>query len=111
MQKLRKHKIRTMKKIISIVFLFIGIWAYSQTPTPFRSGIVSQLASDPVTTTEGWLYYNTTENVYKYYNGTEWVDVGADNSNFVTLDGTNIYTGINSFTNGLSVLNGIRHIH
>jgi len=96
-----------MKKIISIVFLFIGIWAYSQTPTPFRSGIVSQLASDPVTTTEGWLYYNTTENVYKYYNGTEWVDVGADNSNFVTLDGTNIYTGINSFTNGLSVLNGI----
>lgn len=36
---------------------------------------VVNLASDPATGTAGELYYNTTSNVFKYYNGTAWTEI------------------------------------
>lgn len=36
---------------------------------------IVNLANDPASGTSGELYYNTTDNEVKYYNGTEWVSV------------------------------------
>ena len=38
---------------------------------------LQQLSSDPVSATAGQLYYNTTDNVIKFYNGTEWLNVSG----------------------------------
>lgn len=46
---------------------------------------IVNLSSDPGSGTSGELYYNTVEGRYKYYNGSEWIPVGAN-------------SGINSFT-------------
>jgi hypothetical protein len=41
--------------------------------------MLGALASDPTSNnTEGDQYFNTTENTYKIYNGTEWVEMIAD---------------------------------
>ena len=41
--------------------------------------ILGALASDPTSNnTEGDQYFNTVENAYKVYNGTEWVELFTD---------------------------------
>ena len=54
-----------------------------------RNAIIERLASDPGTTVEGRLYYNTTDNEYRYYNGTGWQPFGEGviASNNVTASG------------------------
>jgi hypothetical protein len=49
------------------------------------------LDNDPVTGTSGELYYNTVENVIKYYDGTSWTKELAKNA-----DGGNAYTSFNT---------------
>jgi hypothetical protein len=49
------------------------------------------LNSDPVTGTSGELYYNTVENVIKYYDGISWTKELAKNA-----DGGNAYTFFNT---------------
>jgi hypothetical protein len=49
------------------------------------------LNSDPVTGTSGELYYNTVENVIKYYDGTSWTKELSKNA-----DGGNAYTSFNT---------------
>jgi len=46
----------------------------------------NSITSDP-TSTEGRLYYNTTSNLFKFYNGTSWVDIEA-NTGGLSLDGS-----------------------
>ncbi len=41
---------------------------------------LEQLASDPGTTYSGRMYYNTTSNKARFYNGTSWNDVGNTNT-------------------------------
>ena len=46
----------------------------------------NSVTSDP-TSTEGRLYYNTTSNLLKFYNGSSWVDIEA-NTGGLSLDGS-----------------------
>lgn len=41
-----------------------------------RNAIVEKLGSDPATTVTGRFYYNTTDNEYRFYNGTTWQPFG-----------------------------------
>ena len=45
------------------------------------NAVIQKVASDPSTKLmAGWIIYNTTENVIKFYNGTEWTTVGSGGS-------------------------------
>lgn len=54
------------------------------------------LSSDPATGTAGSIYYNTSTNTLKYYNGTSWSEIGG-------LSTTNTYA--NSPSNGTLIYN------
>ena len=43
-----------------------------------ENAVIQNLASDPSSGKAGQIYYNTTDNGYRYYNGTAWVSVSAD---------------------------------
>lgn len=50
---------------------------------------VVNLASDPVTGSAGELYYNTTTNNFKYYNGTAWTEItGGGGNSTITVSET-----------------------
>lgn len=50
---------------------------------------VVNLATDPASGTAGELYYNTTTNVFKYYNGTIWTEIlGAEDGASITVSET-----------------------
>jgi hypothetical protein len=38
---------------------------------------LQQLSSDPASNTAGQLYYNTTDSIIKYFNGTSWVSISG----------------------------------
>lgn len=72
---------------------------------------IVNLANDPASGTSGELYYNTTENELKYYNGTEWLSVHhytdqvkhlvKNDSGGVLTKGSLVYT---SGANGTNIL-------
>jgi len=76
---------------------------------------LQQLSSNPVSATAGQVYYNTTDNVIKFYNGTEWLNVsqGSTDSNFfendvVLTSSYTITTNKNALTAGpVTVANGV----
>ena len=76
---------------------------------------LQQLSSDPVSATAGQLYYNTTDNVIKFYNGTEWLNTsqGSTDPNFfendvVLTSSYTITTNKNALTAGpVTVANGV----
>lgn len=43
-----------------------------------ENAVIQNLASDPSSGKSGQIYYNTTDNGYRYYNGTAWVSISAD---------------------------------
>lgn len=43
-----------------------------------ENAVIQNLASDPSSGKAGQIYYNTTDNGYRYYNGMAWVSVSAD---------------------------------
>ena len=43
-----------------------------------ENAVIQNLASDPSSGKAGQIYYNTTDNEYRYYNGTAWVSISAD---------------------------------
>lgn len=43
-----------------------------------ENAVIQNLASDPSSGKAGQIYYNTTDNGYRYYNGTAWVSISAD---------------------------------
>ncbi len=48
-------------------------------------------AADPAVVTTGQMYYNTTDNVIKYHDGTQWRNINSDVDTYVTIQpGNNI---------------------
>ncbi len=43
-----------------------------------ENAVIQNLASDPSSGKAGQIYYNTTDNGYRYHNGTAWVSISAD---------------------------------
>jgi len=43
-----------------------------------QNAVIQVLASDPSGAVAGQIYYNSTDNVLKYYNGTAWLSAGGD---------------------------------
>lgn len=43
-----------------------------------ENAVIQNLASDPSSGKAGQIYYNTSDNGYRYYNGTAWVSISAD---------------------------------
>ena len=51
------------------------------------NAVIQKVASDPSTKLmAGWIIYNTTENVIKFYNGTEWTTAGSGGGSSVEID-------------------------
>lgn len=70
-----------------------------------ENAVIQNLASDPSSGKAGQIYYNTTDNGYRYYNGTAWVSISADA--MITIQTSDGLTGgsstpATSFTLGLS---------
>lgn len=60
------------------------------------NAVIQKVAADPSTKLmAGWIIYNTTENVIKFYNGTEWTTVGSGGSS-VEIDTDITPTSTNS---------------
>lgn len=49
---------------------------------------IVNLSSDPVSGVSGELYYNTSINAYKFYNGSEWVEIGGSQQNTLVPSGS-----------------------
>lgn len=57
------------------------------TKNQLLNAVIQKVASDPSTKLmAGWIIYNTTENVIKFYNGTEWATVGSGGGSSVEID-------------------------
>ena len=52
-----------------------------------QNGVIQNLPSDPSSGKAGQIYYNTTQKKYRYYNGTSWVNITADEVQIVAGDG------------------------
>ena len=63
-----------------------------------ENAVIQNLASDPSSGKAGQIYYNTTDNGYRYYNGTAWVSISADAIKSI-VDGD----GLTSSTSGNTV--------
>lgn len=63
-----------------------------------ENAVIQNLASDPSSGKAGQIYYNTTDNGYRYYNGTAWVSISADAIKSI-VDGD----GLTSSTSGNAV--------
>ena len=49
--------------------------------------VIQKVAADPTTKlAAGWIIYNTTDNVIKFYNGEEWKEIGAGGGGSITID-------------------------
>jgi len=89
-----------MKKLLIIVFIFFNTMVYSQ----FNSDLVLQLHSGTQSdmnsmnnaSDKAKVFYNTTDNLIYYYNGTIWVVISTDKQNILGsgLSGTNLTIGI-----------------
>jgi len=49
-----------------------------------QNAVIQVLASDPSGAVAGQVYYNSTDNVLKYYNGTAWLSAGGDITEITT---------------------------
>lgn len=68
-----------------------------------------QLASSPGTTYAGRLYYNTVSNIFKFYNGASWLEIGNTNGIAQVLALGNATGGLGIDLGGGQLLNSVIH--
>lgn len=67
-----------MKKIIFLLAFLFATITYAQTPARHYGGVIlGSFASDPTGVMQGQIYWNTTDNKFRTYNGTIWTDLLA----------------------------------
>lgn len=98
-----------MKKLFYLTFaLLFTLNCFSQVPPQFRDGIIlGNLNSDPTGIIEGQMYFNTTTNDIKVFNGTVWTGTFS----YDVFRKSDLTTPANLFTeniyhNGGLILNG-----
>lgn len=64
-----------------------------------QNSVIQNLATDPGSSKAGQIYYNTTDNKYRYYNGTTWQPISAG-------AGTVTSVGVQNATNGGLTVSG-----
>jgi hypothetical protein len=71
-----------MKKIFLLLAFFIATITFAQTPARHYGGVVlGSFASDPTPVMAGQIYWNTTDNKFRAYNGTAWEDLALVDTN------------------------------
>lgn len=60
--------------------------------------VLEKLASDPASPVAGRMYYNTTSNVVRYFDGTEWISITLVPSISNVGSGSGVYKGVNGNT-------------
>lgn len=79
-----------MKKIIFLLAFLFATITNAQTPARHYGGVIlGSFASDPTGVMEGQIYWNTTDNKFRAYDGTTWSDLvgGGATLNSVLADG------------------------
>ena len=93
-----------MKKIIFLLAFLFATITYAQTPARHYGGVIlGSFASDPTGVMEGQIYWNTTNNNFRAYDGTTWSDF-VSGSNVNLQDVTDVG---NTITNNIEIESSI----
>ena len=97
-----------MKKIIFLLAFLFATITYAQTPARHYGGVIlGSFASDPTGVMEGQIYWNTTDNKFRAYDGSIWFDLVSSglifpNREIVFGNGTGVESNSNIQANGIA---------
>lgn len=96
-----------MKRLfITLIVLLTFAMAQAQSPAKLKSGAwIGSFNSDPSFHIEGWVLYNTTDNIVKFSNGTTWIPLGFNLASNYSVTGTWSFNNDVDFNDGID-LNG-----
>ncbi len=96
-----------MKKILLGILLFLAVFSsYSQNPAKFNSGIELTPINAPIAKF-GRVYFDTAQNIFFGYDGTEWINLGTKSTSQLINDGEN---GIHPFIDSSEVINSVSEL-